>query len=98
MASLNDEVLAKLAAIAAPDGRPLPATGTLSEIIAGDGKVFFSITVDASQVRTWEHVRASAERAVRSIPGVQSVMVALTAERAGGGAETNAPAARSAAE
>jgi len=97
MASLNDEVLAKLAAIAAPDGRPLPATGTLSEIIAGDGKVFFSITVDASQVRTWEHVRASAERAVRSIPGVQSVMVALTAERAGGGAETNAPAARSAA-
>ena len=81
MASLKDEVLAKLAAIAAPDGRPLPATGTLSEIVASDGKVFFSITVDAAQVRTWEHVRASAERAVRSIPGVQSAMVALTGER-----------------
>src|ERR1700748_1857389 len=85
MASLKDEVLSKLAAVAAPDGRPLPATGKLSEIVAGDGKVFFSITVDAAQVKTWEHVRASAERAVRSIPGVQSVMVALTAERAGGG-------------
>ena len=94
MASLKDDVLAKLAAIAAPDGRPLPATGTLSEIIAGDGKVFFSITVDAAQVRTWEHVRASAERAVRSIPGVQSVMVALTAERAGGGGGAGAQAPR----
>jgi ATP-binding protein involved in chromosome partitioning len=93
MASLKDDVLSKLAAVAAPDGRPLPATGKLSEIVAGDGKVFFSITVDAAQVRTWEHVRASAERAVRSIPGVQSVMVALTGERIGGGGAASAPAA-----
>src|SRR3984957_12591501 len=93
MASLKDEVLTKLAAVAAPDGRPLPATGKLSEIVAGDGKVFFSITVDAAQVRTWEHVRASAERVVRGIPGVQSVLVALTAERTGGGGGTSAPAA-----
>ena len=91
MASLKDEVLAKLAAIAAPDGQPLPATGKLSEIVASDGKVFFSITVDAAQVRTWEHVRASAERAVRSIPGVQSAMVALTGERTGGGGAASAP-------
>ena len=98
MASLKDEVLAKLATVAAPDGSPLTATGKLSEIVAADGKVFFSITVDATQVRTWEHVRASAERAVRGIPGVQSVMVALTAERAGGGgAAANAPAQRPAA-
>ena len=95
MASLKDEVLAKLATVAAPDGSPLTATGKLSEIVAADGKVFFSITVDAAQVRTWEHVRASAERAVRGIPGVQSVMVALTAERAGGGgAAANAPTQR----
>ena len=94
MASLKDEVLAKRAAIAAPDGRPLPATGTLSEIVASGGKVFFSITVDAAQVRTWEHVRASAERAVRSIPGVQSAMVALTGERTGGGGAASAPPPR----
>jgi ATP-binding protein involved in chromosome partitioning len=94
MASLKDEVLAKLAAIAAPDGRPLPATGTLSEIVASGGKVFFSITVDAAQVRTWEHVRASAERAVRSIPGVQLAMVALTGERTGGGGAASAPPPR----
>jgi ATP-binding protein involved in chromosome partitioning len=97
MASLKDEVLAKLAAITAPDGRPLPTTGKLSEIVASDGKVFFSITVDAAQVRTWEHVRASAERAVRSIPGVQSAMVALTGERTGGGGAASAPPPRPAA-
>jgi ATP-binding protein involved in chromosome partitioning len=97
MASLKDEVLAKLAAVGAPDGRPLPVTGKLSEIIAGDGKVFFSITVDAGEVRTWEHVRASAERVVRGIAGVQSVMVALTAERAGGGGGEGAAPSRPAA-
>ena len=33
-------------------------------------------------VKAWEPVRKQAEQAVRAIPGVQSVMVALTAERA----------------
>jgi ATP-binding protein involved in chromosome partitioning len=99
MASLKDEILAKLSAIAAPDGRPLPVTGKLSDIVATGGKVFFSITVDAAQVKTWEHVRESAERAVRAIPGVQSVMIALTAERTGGsgGVSASAPPRRPAA-
>jgi ATP-binding protein involved in chromosome partitioning len=97
MASLKDEIAAKLAAVAAPDGRPLTATGKLSDIVATDGKVFLSITVDAAQVKTWEHVRRSAESAVRAIPGVQSVMIALTAERAGGGAAASAPPPRPAA-
>jgi ATP-binding protein involved in chromosome partitioning len=97
MASLKDEIAAKLASVAAPDGRPLTATGKLSEIVATDGKVFLSITVDAAQVKTWEHVRRSAETAVRAIPGVQSVMIALTAERAGGGAAASAPPPRPAA-
>ena len=33
-----------LGKVAAPDGTPLPKTGTLSDIVASDGKVFFSIT------------------------------------------------------
>jgi ATP-binding protein involved in chromosome partitioning len=82
MASLTDDVLAKLSSVATPDdGRPLTATGKLSDIIANDGKVFFSITVDASEVKAWESVRAAAEKAVRAVPGVQSAMIALTAER-----------------
>ena len=79
MASLKDDVLAKLMAVAAPDGQPLPATGKLSEIVAGNGKVFFSITVDPAQVKQWESVRERAEAAVRAVPGVKSVLVALTA-------------------
>jgi ATP-binding protein involved in chromosome partitioning len=84
MASLKDEVLAKLSSVPTPDGRPLTAAGKLSEIVASDGKVFFSITVDAAAVPAWESVRAQAEKAVRALPGVASVMIALTAERAGG--------------
>jgi ATP-binding protein involved in chromosome partitioning len=85
MASLKDDVLAGLAKVASPDGAPVTETGTLSDIVASDGKVFFSITVDAGAVPQWEPVRKRAEEAVRAVPGVKSVMVALTAERAGGG-------------
>ncbi len=77
-------VLKALAGVAGPDGTPLPQTGALSEIVAGD-KVFFSISVDAAAVQAWEPVRKRAEDAVKAIPGVQSAMVALTAERRGGG-------------
>ena len=42
-------------------------------------------------------MRASAERAVRSIPGVQLAMVALTGERTGGGGAASAPPPRPAA-
>ncbi|HLN08469.1 MAG TPA: Mrp/NBP35 family ATP-binding protein [Xanthobacteraceae bacterium] len=81
----KEHVLERLADVKAPDGRPLPATGTLSDIVVSDGKAFFSIGVDAGAVRSWEPVRKAAEIAARSVPGISSAMVALTAERAGGG-------------
>src|ERR1700675_2347249 len=84
MASLKDDVLAALAKVASPQGRQLTETGTLSDVVVTDGKVFFSITVDAGAVKQWESVRARAEAATRVVPGVQSVLVALTAERASG--------------
>jgi ATP-binding protein involved in chromosome partitioning len=83
MAVNKQTVLAALEKVAAPDGSALPASGKLSEIVASDGKVFFSIAVDASLVQAWEPVRKRAEEAVKAIPGVISVMIALTAERAG---------------
>jgi ATP-binding protein involved in chromosome partitioning len=86
MTASRDDVLSALGKISAPDGVPLPSTGKLSEIVATDGKVFFSITVDAAAVEEWETVRERAEHAVRALPGVESVMVALTAERAAGAA------------
>src|SRR5437660_8497813 len=91
MAVDKEQVLAALASVATPGGTPLPRTGTLSEVVAGDGKVFFSITVDATDVKAWEPVRKHAEEVVRALPGVQSVLVALTAERKGGAAAARSP-------
>ena len=84
MASVKDDVLAALGKVASPQGQPLTETGTLSDVVVTDGKVFFSITVDAAAVKAWDNVRAQAEAATRAVPGVTSVLVALTAERAGG--------------
>jgi len=98
MALTKAEVLAGLEAIKSPEGTPLPKTGKLSDIVVSDGKVFFSISVDAGVVPAWEPVREAAEAAVRGIAGVTSVMVALTAERApgsaGGAPQQPSPAAR----
>ena len=93
----RDDVLAALAAVKGPDGAPLPQSGKLSDVVASDGKVFFSITVDAAVVPQWEPVRKAAEAAVRAVPGVTSAMVALTGERAPGSAraQPGRPAAAS---
>src|SRR6266700_3024163 len=93
MAPTKQQVLDSLAKVAGPDGTPLTSTGTLSEVMVSDGKVFFSITVDAAVVESWESVRKRAEEAVRAVPGVQSALVALTAERKPGAAPAR-PAAR----
>ena len=82
----KDDILTALAKVPAPDGTALPATGTLSDIVVTDGKVFFSITVDAAAVKRWEGVRKQAEDAVRAVPDVTSALVALTAERSKGAA------------
>ncbi|MGB7256274.1 MAG: P-loop NTPase, partial [Xanthobacteraceae bacterium] len=92
MTDLKDDVLAALGKISGPDGSALPTTGKLSEIVASDGKVFLSITVDAGAVKAWEAVRERAEAAIRAVPGVKSVMVALTAERSPGGPSLSSPA------
>jgi ATP-binding protein involved in chromosome partitioning len=83
MAPTKQQVLDSLSKIAGPDGAPLTASGKLSDVMVSDGKVFFSITVDADVVRAWEPVRDRAEAAARAVPGVQSALVALTAERKG---------------
>jgi ATP-binding protein involved in chromosome partitioning len=92
--ALKEDVLAALAAVKSPDGAPLTATGKLSDVVASDGKVFFSITVEASLVPQWEPVRKAAEAAVRAVAGVKSAMVALTGERAAGSARPAAPPPR----
>jgi ATP-binding protein involved in chromosome partitioning len=86
MAASKEQVLAALAKVPTPGGAALSDAGVLSDIVVSDGKVFFSIAVDAAAVKAWEPVRKAAEDAVRAVPGVQSALVALTAERSAGAA------------
>jgi ATP-binding protein involved in chromosome partitioning len=86
MAPTKQQVLDSLARVPAPDGTPLTEADALSDVVVTDGKVFFSITVDAAAVKAWEPVRERAEKAVRAVPGVTSALVALTAERKAGAA------------
>ena len=93
MSVTQQQVLESLAKVASPRGVPLTNANVLSAITVGDGKVFFSINVDAAEARAWESVRGQAEAAVRAIPGVTAAMIALTAERkAGAPAPASQPA------
>ena len=88
MTITKEAVLERLATVDAPDGSgDIVSLGIVSEIFIADGKVFFSITVPAARAQEMEPLRAAAERVVRAIPGVAGAMVALTAEKRGGGME-----------
>jgi ATP-binding protein involved in chromosome partitioning len=87
----QQQVLDALAKVASPRGVALTNANVLSPVTITDGKVFFSINVDATEARAWESVRAQAEAAVRAIPGVTVAMIALTAERKAGAAASPPP-------
>lgn len=91
MSVTQQQVLDALAKVMSPRGTALTNANVLSAITVSDGKVFFSINVDAAEARAWESVRAQAETAVRAIPGVSVAMIALTAERKGGSAAAPPP-------
>ena len=86
MSVTQQQVLDALARVKSPRGVALTQANVLSAIAVNDGKVFFSINVDAAEARAWEDVRSAAERAVRALPGVTNAMIALTAERKPGAA------------
>ncbi len=95
MSVTAQQVRDALGKVMSPRGAPLPEAGVLSDIVVNDGKVFFSINVDAAEAKAWEEVRAKADAAVRAVPGVTSSMIALTAERKPGGpAPSSRPEAR----
>ena len=84
MSLTKHDIREKLNAITTPSGKGLGDAGILSEIFVADGKVFFSLGVDASDVQTYEPIRAAAEALVKGLPGITNVAVALTAEKKSG--------------
>jgi ATP-binding protein involved in chromosome partitioning len=87
----QQQVLDCLSKVMSPRGVALTNADVLSAVSVTDGKVFFSINVDATEARAWESVRAQAEASVRAIPGVTTAMIALTAERKAGPTAAPAP-------
>ncbi len=89
MSSVTREaVIEKLRTIKGPDFEgDIVSLGLVSEIFIANSKVFFSITVPSARAQELEPLRAAAERAVKSMPGVAGAVVALTAEKKGGGME-----------
>ncbi|MCZ8545606.1 Mrp/NBP35 family ATP-binding protein [Mesorhizobium qingshengii] len=89
----KDSVIERLKTVNGPDFTGnIVDLGMVSEIFIADGKVFFSITVPAARAQEMEPLRAAAERVVKAIPGVAGAIVALTAEKKGGGMEAPVPA------
>jgi ATP-binding protein involved in chromosome partitioning len=88
----REAVIEKLRTVNGPDfSGNIVDLGLVSEIFIADSKVFFSVTVPAARAQELEPLRAAAERAVKSIPGVSGAVVALTAEKKGGGMEAAQP-------
>jgi ATP-binding protein involved in chromosome partitioning len=93
MSVTKDAVLEKLSTVQGPDfSGDIVSLGLVSDIFIADNKVFFSITVPAARAQELEPLRAAAERAVKAMPGVAGAVVALTAEKKGGGMENAPPA------
>ncbi|WP_274630274.1 Mrp/NBP35 family ATP-binding protein [Arvimicrobium flavum] len=93
MSVTKEAVIERLRTVNGPDFTGnIVDLGLVSEIFIADSKVFFSVTVPAARAQELEPLRAAAERAVKAMPGVAGVVVALTAEKKGGGMEAAPPA------
>jgi ATP-binding protein involved in chromosome partitioning len=89
----KDRILSALRSVKAPGGRgDIVTLGLLSEVVIHDAKVYFSIMVPKAEAKAMEPLRQAAEETVKSVPGVASALVTLTAE-ARAAAPGSAPAA-----
>jgi ATP-binding protein involved in chromosome partitioning len=86
----KEQVLARLRELRAPGSEgDIVSLGLVSEVFVTGGKVMFSISVPSDRAAALEPLRRAAEAAVKALPGVESAMVVLTAERRqGAGAPT----------
>jgi ATP-binding protein involved in chromosome partitioning len=77
----KDRVRDALKGVKADREHDIVSAGLVSEIVISKGKVYFAISVDPARARELEALREAAERAVKALPGVESVAVTLTADR-----------------
>jgi ATP-binding protein involved in chromosome partitioning len=82
----QEQVLAALQRIAAPQGGNLVSNNMISGLVVRDGHIGFSIEVDPKAGAGLEPLRKAAEQEIEKLPGVLSVTAVLTAHRKAGGA------------
>jgi ATP-binding protein involved in chromosome partitioning len=82
----KEQVLDRLRQVKGPDLQSnIVDLGLVSEILLKDGRVSFSITVPLEKATELDPMRQAAEKVVREMEGVNSVVAVLTAERSGSG-------------
>jgi len=87
MSLTKDQVIERLRRVRGPDLESnIVDLGLVSEILIKEGRVSFSITVPALRANELEPLRQAAEKTVRELPGVSTVIAVLTAEAPRGGA------------
>lgn len=90
-----DHIRAALTGIVPPgETRNIVELGMVSEIVVNGADVMFALTTEPARLDQMESLRKTAEEAVKNVPGVAKVMVALTADRSPQRAPTIAQAAR----
>jgi ATP-binding protein involved in chromosome partitioning len=78
----REQILTALGKLSLPgDSEDIVSAGLISDIVIANNRVMFAITADQRNTAAMEPVRREAERIVAALPGVEKVMVALTAER-----------------
>ncbi|MFC5504387.1 MULTISPECIES: Mrp/NBP35 family ATP-binding protein [Hyphomicrobiales] len=83
MALTQADILRALELVKLPaSGQSLSASGRVADILIDGGKVIFAIGIDATEAAAMEPVRKAAESAVSGLPGVNQVLVGLTADKA----------------
>jgi ATP-binding protein involved in chromosome partitioning len=91
----KEQVLERLRQVKGPDLKDnIVDLGLVSEIFLKDGRVSFSITVPAERASELDVMRQAAEKVVRDMEGVSSVIAVLTADKPGGSGANGARAGR----
>ena len=86
--AIETDILAALSTLAGPDGKtPLTRQNGISGLTVRDGKVYLAIAVDPAKAADFEPLRRAVQDHLRTVPGVTSALVTLTAEQATGAAK-----------
>jgi ATP-binding protein involved in chromosome partitioning len=80
----EDDILKALENLYAPGG--VSIARAVSGVNLSGAKAYVSLAGDPAKPEGWEKARANAEAAIRALPGIEAVVVTLTAERASGAA------------